>query len=206
MNVAWLLGQIDNHAPESLREPLVSLKQTNRQQQSYNFAKIVALWQEDAEYLPEVFEEAKRRLRVCLRLSRERHHLGDKVMRRREDFYRCRAKEIAEAYGLIVLDKMDLRQLALLEKGDGQPTTLHKNVRHARVVAAVSVLREWIVKQAAKTGAQINIMTVASSTTCHACGTPVKSGPDLIRTCFACGANWDQDENAAINLLRAIEQ
>jgi hypothetical protein len=204
-NVAWLLKQIDDSAPRPLDEAFMSLKQV-KGQHSTNFAKAVTLWQEHKDYLPEVFEEANRLQRVCSRLFREYHHLRDKVIRRREDFYRCRAKELAESYGIITLDKLDLRQLAHVEKGDGQPTTLHKNVRHARTVAAVSVLREWIVKQATKVGAQVNIMAVASGTTCHSCGAQMKSEPSLTRTCLDCGANWDQDENAAINLFRVTER
>ena len=152
-----------------------------------------------------MFNEADRRRKVCRHRVKEHHNLRDKVLRRREDFYRCRAKETAEVFGVIALDKINLQQLAALEKADGEPTELHKRARYSRTVAAVSVLREWIIKQAAKTGSVVNVVNIASSTTCHKCGTKVKPGSGHVWTCLGCGSSWDQDDNAAINLLRAIK-
>lgn len=203
-NFRWLLEQVDDQAPEPLAEAFASLKRSKRPHPG-KFARTVELWQECEDYLPEVFNEADRRREVCRHRTKEYHNLRDKILRRREDFYRCRAKETAEAFGVIALDKINLRQQAALEKADGEPTELHKRARYTRTVAAVSVLREWIIKQAAKTGAVVNVVNIPSSTTCHKCGTKVKPGSGHVWTCLGCGTSWDQDDNAAINLLRAIK-
>ena len=203
-NFDWLLEQVDDKAPGPLTEAFASLRRAKRPHPA-KFARTVDVWREHEGYLPEIFEEADRRRKVCRHRTKEYHNLRDKVMRRREDFYRCRAKEIAETFGMIALDKMDLRKLSLLEMADGEPTLMHKKARYSRTVAAVGVLREWIVKQAAKTGAVVKTMNIASSATCHQCGTKVKQDSGQIWTCLGCGSSWDQDDNAAINLLRAIK-
>jgi hypothetical protein len=202
-NYCWLLERVDDQAPEPLAESFAALKRAKRPHPT-KFAKTVVLWREYENYLPGVFEEADSRRKVCRSRAKEHHNLRDKVVRRREDFYRCRAKEIADNFGLIALDKMDLRKLAALETADGEPTKLHKKARYSRKVAAVSIFREWIVKQATKTGAIVNVVNVASSTTCHKCGTNTKPGSGHVWTCLGCGLSWDQDDNAAINLLRVM--
>lgn len=207
-NVVWLLAQLDEvgeDPPELLAEAFARLKRSKKPHPR-KFAKAVFVWKDFPDYLPDLYEEAEKRRRDCRKLAQECANLRDKVGRRREDFYRCRAKEIAEAYSQIVLDKMDLRQMAALENNHGEATELHKKARFARTVAAISVLREWIVKQAAKTGSQVCCLALASSKTCHKCGAAVQpslAGP--VRTCHACGSSWDEDANAAINLYRARE-
>ncbi|WP_366919032.1 zinc ribbon domain-containing protein [Geobacter sp.] len=74
-----------------------------------------------------------------------------------------------------------------------------------RQVAAVSELREWIGKQAVKTGAEVVAVSVKSSTTCHICGENVPYQKGLVWNCSSCGHPWDQDENAAANLMRAVQ-
>ncbi|RLB65745.1 MAG: transposase [Deltaproteobacteria bacterium] len=204
-NYEWLLKQVNEEAPKSLAEVFESLKRAKHPHPA-KFAKMVGTWSNFEGYLPDVFEKADLRQKMCRRLSLEHQNLRDKMLRRREDFYRCRAKEITEEFGVIVLDKMDLRWMATREKANGEPTELHPKARHTRNLAAISVLREWIVKQSAKTGAQINTLNIASSTICHKCGSKVKAGSGIVRSCLSCGTSWDKDENAAINLWRAISQ
>jgi transposase len=99
---------------------------------------------------------------------------------------------------------MDLRQMAELEKADGAPTELHEKARHLRTIASVSTFRQWVSKQAAKTGSRVNALALKSSSLCHKCGEAVKASSTNVRTCLGCGSSWDEDENAAINLHRAL--
>lgn len=207
-NFAWLLARLDEageEPPESLAKAFAALKRIKKPHPR-EFAKTVLMWKDFPDYLPGLYAEAEKRRQDCRRLEQECSNLRDKVGRRREDFYRCRAKEIAETYAQIALDKMDLQQLAALENEQGEATELTQKARFQRTVAAVSVLREWIVKQSVKTGASVDSFSLASSEICHKCGDKVQArSASSVRTCLSCGASWDEDSNAAINLYRALE-
>jgi hypothetical protein len=203
-NFAWLLGQIPENIPEVLADVVATFKRVKRPHPG-KFAKMVNAWRQQSEdFLPEVLEQAEGRLANCFRKEREHHHLRDKLLRRREDFYANQAKRLAETYGQIALDTIDLQRLAELENNQGEPNELHQKARHQRTLAAVSVFRDWLKKQAAKTGALVNELTIKSTSTCHACQADVSAGSGYVRTCLSCGKSFDEDENAAINLHREM--
>ncbi len=153
---------------------------------------------------PQTYEEAERRRKMVKRLTDERTNLQDKTQLYRQDIYRCETKKIAEKYGRIALDKMDLRKMAKLEKSDGTPNELHKRARRMRVIAAVSEFREWMVKQAAKSGAIVVTIGIASTHMCSkpGCGGRMEPVDKYHRQCSRCGQLIDQDENAAANLFQ----
>ncbi len=199
-NHAWLMERMTD-APEPLAEEIAAMRQAKRPHPA-RFAHFVLKWRSEFPlHKPALLAKAEKRRKVVKRLSLEHHHLRDKVLRRRLDFYRNEAKKIAERYSRIVLDKMDLRLLAKLENSEGMPSELSQKARKMRLVAAISELREWIVKQAVKTGAEVVMLPVESTTTCHVCGEKVPYQRDLVWNCSSCGNSWDQDENAAANLV-----
>ena len=147
--------------PESLVEALESLKRAKRPHPERN-RKIIFTWKNEApEFNSAVLDEADRQRKAVRLLKFEHDNLYAKVLRRREDFYRKVALRLASAYNRIELDSMDLSRLARLEKYDGSPTELAVKARWQRSVAAVSILREWVLMQAAKTGVVITNTTNA---------------------------------------------
>jgi hypothetical protein len=199
---AWLLDRLTD-VPESLVEQIEFLRQAKKPHPE-RFAHFIFKWRNECPlHAPSLLAEAEKRRRYAKRLSLEHHHLRDKVLRRRLDFYRNEAKNIAEKYSRIVMDKMDLRILAKLENSEGMPSELNEKARKMRQVAAISELREWIGKQAFKSGAKVVMLPVRSTTTCHVCGEKVPYQEGLVWNCNSCGDSWDQDENAAANLVRA---
>lgn len=200
-NFAWILDKWkDDDLPEPLVEIRSSLRRAKRPHPA-KFAKAVIVWREQCpDYLPSAYQESESRRKQVKRLSLEYAHLRDKVLRRRQDFYRVEAKKLAEKYSRIVLDKLDLRKMAMLEKSDGTPNELNEKARRLRTIASVSEFREWLVKQAKKSGTIIEQVSVESTHTCSVCGGVMEPGDGLIWKCRSCKVLVDQDDNAATNL------
>ena len=150
-------------------------------------------------------------------------HQRDKALRRRREHYRMWAAKLADQYAEIVLEGnndegkvMDLRPMVVLNPPEGTDL-LPDEARHGRVLAATSILRACLV-QAFQARQRVVRLKPAKGTTmrCHVCGAMAERGEALMQTCHAllvernetnpgpteCGAIWDQDLNAAINLLR----
>jgi len=202
-NFIWLLGKMAD-PPEILKGDVTSLKRSKRPHPA-KFAKFVIKWRNEcSEFEPQALIEAEVMRKNVKRLSLEHHHLRDKVLRRRIDFYRNEAKKIADKYSMIVMDKMDLRQMSALEKSDGTPNELADLARYHRKVAAISEFREWIGKQAIKAGGAVEMIAIESTRTCNACDGVMAPSDGLMFRCKSCGTFVDQDENASANLLRAV--
>ncbi|ABL01400.1 zinc ribbon domain-containing protein [Pelobacter propionicus] len=203
-NHAWLLEQWGgDELPESLQE-LRSMLRRSKRPHPAKFAKAVIAWRNYPEYLGDARDEAEQRRKATKRLTIEMAHKREKLLRRRMDFYRNTAKQLTSVYDVICLDKMDLRRLALLEKGDGTPNELTKIARKQRQQAAISELRECLSKAAAKNGTQIEQVSTASSATCSACKGKMEQVDGIMWRCRECRALVDQDINAAANLFREV--
>jgi Putative transposase DNA-binding domain len=135
-------------------------------------------------------------------------HQRDKSLRRRREHYRMWAAKLADQYAEIVLEGesdegkvMDLRPMVVLNPPEGTDL-LPDEARHGRVLAATSILRDCLV-QAFQARQRVVRLKPAKGTTmrCHVCGLVTLRTDALMQTC-ACGVIWDQDFNAAINLLR----
>jgi hypothetical protein len=202
-NFAWILDKWKgDDLPEPLAEVRTGLRRAKKPHPA-KFAKAVFVWREQCpEYMSDAYQEAEKRRKAVKRLSLEHSHLRDKVLRCRQDFYRVEAKKLAEKYSRIVLDKMDLRKMAALEKSDGTPNELNDKARRLRTIAAVSEFREWLIKQAQKTGTAIDQILIESTHTCSACGGVMEPSEGLFWMCRSCGVLVDQDDNAATNLLQ----
>lgn len=145
-------------------------------------------------------------------LSEYEANLREQVHRRRQDLYRVWAARIAERYAVVVLEKFDLRRMAR-QKPAEDGVEEHQEARHQRRIAAVSTLRQCLREACAKRGALV-LEAPAEYTTqkCHVCGRAPGDGkrppvplwdaaPQIMHTCARCGKLWDQDFNAARNLL-----
>lgn len=140
-----------------------------------------------------------------------RENLWAKLLRQRKELYRQWAREIATEHSVIVLEKFNLADVARSRKGKRPTATedaLPLAVRAQRQRACVHLLRKEIVHQAAKRNSKVVEASGPSTRTCSVCGAKVEppSPSDRVWKCDACGALWDQDINAARNLLRSLTE
>jgi len=142
-------------------------------------------------------------------LSTWRDNLRRKLLLRRREIYRITAATLAEHYGLIAIEDLDLAKLALTKKSDdGRDPALHAAARAQRQRACLHELRTELKHQARKRGARLELVDAAGTTiTCHSCGAYTEQRTRdrmmLHMACDSCGAVWDQDVNAARNILFA---
>jgi putative transposase len=130
-------------------------------------------------------------------------HLSDQVRAWRTDFYRRVFAELRRRYRVVVMENMDLREVL----GTRRPKKYRQSVdetvaakRRVAGVAAPALLR----RIAKESGMELRMVDARNSTVeCHACGVACEWPKQQLRhRCEHCGAEWDQDVNAAINLLR----
>jgi transposase len=129
-------------------------------------------------------------------------------LRHRREIYRVFAAQIANKYKTIVLEDFDLRKVA--EKSAPETAKAeNQTARGNRQTAAVSELRLAIINAAKARGRECVVVDARDTThICNTCGSVERfeAAEQIEHTC-ACGARWDQDVNAAANLLtRACER
>lgn len=121
---------------------------------------------------------------------------------RRTDLYRCFAKRLAAEYDIAVLEDFDLRRVAnRSDKDDAQVEIARSN----RQLACVSELRSAIVNAFLRCGGYQKVPAAGTTQTCAKTKTPepFDAAPKIEHACgCGCGMTWDQDLNAAKNILR----
>lgn len=153
----------------------------------------------DVEIYPDLERWRRRELHLMQWESAER----TRALLRRRERYRLLALKVAKRYDLVILAKLDLRQLKRLPAPE-QDDAAVAAVRRHRTYAAVGELRQALLLATGNTGAAIQTVDAQHSTSlCHACGCMCQwdHAADLEHTCEHCGERWDQDVNAAENLL-----
>jgi hypothetical protein len=126
------------------------------------------------------------------------------ALRRRKDKYQCWAKEIAKLCGTVVLEKFDLRSMAV-RKPVGEDAAENETARSNRQLAAVSYLREYLLQASRAQGATVVQVDAADSTrTCPSCGLVAdRDAQAQVRLACECGHAWDQDVEGAAPVLLA---
>lgn len=122
----------------------------------------------------------------------------------RRELYRMFARRIAQRYGIVAVEQIDLARIAL-RGAEGNASYAGRKQRQR---AGVHYLLAEIRHQCAKHGATCVPMTGPSTMQCHHCG---KIGEPADRaalywTCGGCDRVHDQDQNAAINLMLSAAQ
>jgi hypothetical protein len=117
---------------------------------------------------------------------------------RREWLYRNFARELARRYKRILVPDTDWRQL--LQKPDPDKKDETALARQRRRVAAVGLLSRYLREAACQA---VDVDESWSTQRCAECGKreTFDAKKDLTHTCSHCGANWDQDTNAARIIL-----
>jgi hypothetical protein len=137
-------------------------------------------------------------------------HQRQKALRHRQDIYRNAGATLSRQYGQVVFEAFDIRDVAERPAPEAPEDERSERARANRQRAAVSELR-LVTTQAflARGGTAPKRNPAYTTKTCNGCGSIEEVSPDLMHTCSSCGRVWDQDLNAAANLLdkqRAADQ
>lgn len=127
-------------------------------------------------------------------------NLRDQLLAARRDKYRNWVATLRRRYRTAYIERMDLREAFhdTLRPKDEQ--SVQPAQRAAAAFACLSELRGLL----ANGGATIvEVDPSGTTTTCHACQRPtaIRAATQVRYTCEHCAATWDQDANAARNLL-----
>ena len=114
----------------------------------------------------------------------------------RDDLYRKFARKVARRYRTVYVEDTNWRELKALPAADEADALIARlNVQFASPGLLTRFLRE-----AAEDPRERDHKRTTQE--CHACGHRNRFDQSrLVHTCDGCGATWDQDRNAAANLL-----
>ncbi|MFH0902119.1 MAG: zinc ribbon domain-containing protein [Pseudomonadota bacterium] len=132
------------------------------------------------------------------------HEVQKAILRRREQ-YRVWARGIVRQSSLIAIEDFDLRQMARQTPPE-EPGKYDDLARAQRIVTAPSTARQALEQAAASAGVPvIKVPCPGTTYICRECGCACEwdQAREIRHTCEGCGREWDQDENAATNILRA---
>jgi len=121
-----------------------------------------------------------------------------KAIRYRRDLYRNFVAEMRRKYKTVHLEKLNLVELR--RKPTAEETAADGGVVMYRDIAAVGELRRYFSESM-----DVGLIPAKDTTRmCHLCEklSGESSPASLIHTCSHCASQWDQDLNAAVNLLR----
>lgn len=129
-------------------------------------------------------------------------HQRLKCLRRRTDIYRNIARQLADRYETVVFEDMDHRQLAQNAQPEAETLDYLHRVRNmaapgelrsiCRSTLGKSRVHEEVTKDSTREGACCG----------HVSTWTAQERAQRVLTCQGCGAEWDQDANAAHVLLK----
>jgi GH24 family phage-related lysozyme (muramidase) len=188
----WLRTASD--APAWLRERTATLPQWRS---PARLAALVIRWRDnrfggDLE-LFEALEAWRKRDKHLLEYE---ENLRDQLQRRRENIYRNFAAKMRRTYRTAKVEKLDLRDFHELPEAEDAPVdgALKEHVRDA----CLSALFRCVQESMAET---VKVSARNTTAKCHVCGSLQTWNHKVLRhTCTVCGAEWDQDANAAGNI------
>lgn len=124
-------------------------------------------------------------------------------LRRRKDFYRREAADLARTYGSLVLHVMPLAKFAKRAETE-QEQAENERARSNRHMAATAELIECLKQAFLGRRGKASVQSSTNITQIHAgCGMlePFDAAASVMHKCSQCGATYDQDVNACENLL-----
>ena len=165
--------------------------------------RLVEFWQKQrSEDDSEIFDQLLNWKRQHIHLWTWAVNLQDQLTRKRVELFRRFAATLVKKYGTVFLEDFDLNWLSRPAPVEIEGIRLGGKYR---VIAAPSIFRQVIENACRRTGVRV-IRIKARNTTkiCHICGRIEEwnAAKELVHAC-GCGAVWDQDYNAAVQILRA---
>lgn len=172
-----------------------------------NLARLTVKWRnmrfENDSPLYERFEAWRRQDKHLLEWEANQRK---KTLNKRRELYRQFALKVAE-YEEVRVEQLDLRVFAEKPKaGDPPERYVTKKARTKRFIAGLSYLMNYMADAVVRAGGDWREGNPAWTTQmCHVCEKvdEFDAAIDIEHTCSYCGARWDQDYNAAMNILSA---
>lgn len=130
-------------------------------------------------------------------------HQRENALRNRRELYRIFARRLA-GYAKVVVEKLDLRDFAELPGKEDKESPLVTSSRGRRFDAALSELFGACADAVSRAGGVWQEVEPAMTTqTCADCEKEERfdAAKEVAHMCSSCGVTWDQDVNAARNLL-----
>lgn len=192
--VAWLR--------ECTMPPDWLVERTRHLHQWRSAARLAALtihWREhrfDGDTIYEALEAWRKQDR---HLYEWQEHQRSKAIRWRDDLYRNFAADLRRRYHTAHIEDCNWQQVQ--KRSEPEDEESQAGAREYMRVASVGRLLQLIGESMAEVVPEPSAYTTQ---TCHACGelTPFDAASELRHTCDKCGVSWDQDLNAARNLLQ----
>lgn len=147
----------------------------------------------------EIFEALEQWRRLDKRRWEEEANVRRKALAWRDHRYRNFARDLARRYHTARVEDTDWRALMCRPEPDDEADGA---LRTYTRIAAVGTLLRFVREAMAET---VRVPSRDTTRTCHVCGhlNTFPDPADMVQTCDDCGRSWDQDDNAAENLLRA---
>jgi Putative transposase DNA-binding domain len=197
---AVLDWQTGRSMPESLLPYFVNL---NQRQSPQDMLRLLEIWQTHrCEGDDEIFAELLSWRSRHIHLWTWAVNLQDQLKRKRLELFRCFSANLAKEYGIVFLEDFDLHWLSRIPPPEVESFPVGGKYR---AIGAPGILRQVIENACRRSGVNaIRISARNTTKTCHVCGRIEEwnAGKELVHTC-GCGAVWDQDYNAAVQILRA---
>ena len=131
-------------------------------------------------------------------------HTRAQAEARRSDAWRKEARALASRYAFVIIENMHIPDLVKHQNAEEGPASEGNAYRHAARIAAPGSLRLAIKQACAQSGATYREEDAAFTTRIHhACGQRVEQdyAAQTMVHCPVCSIWYDQDQNAAKNLL-----
>lgn len=128
----------------------------------------------------------------------------DQLLRKRREEYRLFASSL-KGYEEVILHELDLRSIAERTRRNG--STVMAAASAYRHMAAVGTLRQAIQNVCEREGVRlVNAASRSITQRCASCGhlEDFDAARHIVHKCSVCHAVWDQDYNAALNLLSLV--
>lgn len=202
--------------PEWLKQETRYVAQWQKYKSANRLARLCWQWRKES-HKPGLVPADLELLRVIESWRKQDKHLYEwqanqtaRVLDTRKYIYRCFAKDMATKYRQVAVEEMDLRDFAELpEEDEPKDSPSAAAARPRRFKVALSTLREALLDAVVRAdGEWVTIEPAHTTKKCATCGTMnvFDAAKNLEHTCSGCGQAWDQDANAARNLLRAAQR
>lgn len=129
----------------------------------------------------------------------ERRH----ALNKRKYEYRMIAANIARRYSNVIIENFDLSEMQ--EDPDVEVKKRNKAAKWQQRAAACYILRDSIIKAfTSRNGTVEDVNPSMTTRRCFVCGNNDEwdAAHSIMHTCEKCGSEWDQDANAAKNLMK----
>jgi len=150
----------------------------------------------------EIYSQARKWRTKYLHLSNWWRNLQTKITGRMRERFRLFALHIAKEYAVLVIEDFDLREVIQAPKSESDKLAPRN---HYRQLVSPGLFRSILVQTCNREGVAVARIDASYTTReCHICHYKGEwdALPSVMHRCAQCGNLFDQDHNAAVNLLR----